>query len=210
MYCKSCHLSITPGIEISLDPLSNEMSLCPYCLHILPSQSTEKDEDPNPVSVRRFTMRRMAREQFVDRLLKTSTDGQLPCPVCFHPLNKNDEIILRNSEYFKCHRCSHDLAAVAYRKNAYQEQRWLPVIHALGDLKAEKSCASCIYLGAMAKACQRALSWMETPHSYSSYSRLISTLLAQSNWVAPDQSCCASCYGVRQYQDLAGEGLILL
>jgi hypothetical protein len=173
-------------------------------------ESEIPDDDQNAVSVRRFTMRRMAREQFVDRLLNASVDGRLLCPVCFHPLNKNDEIILRNSECFKCHKCCHDLATVAYRRDAYQEQRWLPVIHALGDLKAEKSCANCSYLGAMAKACQRALSWMDMPQSYSKHSRLVGTLLAQSNWVVADEECYSSCFGVQQYRALAGEGLILL
>ena len=212
MNCPNCHYSITPGMEISLDPLKEETSQCPICLHVLPREEADDppEEQRRNVSVKRFTMRRRVREQFVDRLLRVSTDGNIRCPECNHSLNKGDQILIRNTEYFKCHRCGHDFATIAYRREVYHEQRWLPVVHALGDLRAEKKCVSCRYLGAMAKACQRAFSWMPGIQSYSKHSKLISTLLAQPEWVLPDDECYSSCVGVRQYRALAAEGLFLL
>ena len=132
----------------------------------------------------------------MDRLLEGSPTGELNCPVCEHSLNKNDEMLLRNQDHFRCHQCAHDLATVAYRREAYDQQRWLPVLYALGDLKAEEKCRRCSYLGAIAEACNRACSWTPTSQNYSKHSQLLRSLLSQSDWALPEGDCRTSCIGI--------------
>lgn len=209
MECKTCKHSIRPGLEISVTgrELEEAFRHCPYCLEIIPSASEPSQGESGNVSVKRHGMRRETRGKFVDRLLAASSDGQLHCPVCAHKLNKSDELILRNGEYFKCHECCHDLATYAYRKEVYHGQRWLPTVFALGDLKAEEKCAGCCYLGAIAKACQTAFSCM--PETESTPAHQVANMLRQSDWKEPDCDW-NSCFAVKQYQKLAGEILLLL
>jgi hypothetical protein len=178
-------------------------------LHLLPGEDLEPSEARgNDVSVKRFTLRRRVREQLADRLVKLSHDGTPACPVCARRLNKSDEILLRNTEHFRCHSCGHDLATHAYRQEAYHLQRWLPVLFALGDLRCEDRCARCCYLGAMARSCQLALAWM--PTAPSKYSQLVKVALARQEWELPGDDCMAACGAIDQYRKLAGEGLALL
>jgi hypothetical protein len=217
MECPGCHYLITPGTSITLQPERAGRSLCPYCLHLLPEVDEVIDPDSteasghdhgHDISVERFTLRRRSREQLADRLIKTSHDGRPACPICGHRLNKSDEILLRNTDCFRCHSCGRDLATYAYQKDAYHEQRWLPVIYALADLKDDAKCAGCCYLGAMARSCQEALSWM--PGAPSKHSSLVKSILARTEWQVPDGDCLPTCGAIAQYRKLAGEGLILL
>lgn len=207
MDCPNCHYLVAPDLKISLQ---SGLQHCPYCLHLLPDE-----EDPgsaetglNGVSVKRFALRRRVREQLADRMIKLSHDRRPACPVCDRRLNKSDEILLRNTEYFRCHSCGHDLASYAYRQEAYHQQRWLPVLYALADLRAEHRCADCCYLGAMARSCQLALSWM--PTAPSKHGELVRATLARAEWNLPEGDCLATCGAVDQYRKLAGEGLALL
>jgi hypothetical protein len=201
-------------MALVLDPLRGTMSHCPYCLETIGEASENEEGTPETgqhrenVSVKRFTLRRRVREQFVDRLIKESTDGAVHCPSCDRSLNTSDQIQLRSTEYFRCHTCGRDLASMAYSQECYNEQRWLPVIFALNDLRADPHCASCRYLGAMAKACQNALSWI--PKSYAKQSNLLASLLSQGDWMLPQTECRSTCFAIKQYQTLANEGLILL
>jgi hypothetical protein len=115
--------------------------------------------------------------------------------------------LLREGEYFKCHLCGHDLAAVAYRQEAFHERRWSPVAFALRDQGAEKSCGDCCYAGAVGRACQKAYSWM--PKSETQPHRLLADFLRQPHKSIPDCDW-ESCLVVTQYRKLAGEGLLLL
>jgi hypothetical protein len=128
--------------------------------------------------------------------------------MCERVLNKNDELILLNGEYFRCHLCGHDLAAYAYRQDAYHEQHWLPVIYALNDLQAEEKCVRCRFLGAMARACQIAVS--RTSKLSTGSSRLLTMLLRRTDWTEPSEGCESTCFAVRQYRATAGEHLLVL
>ena len=206
MECTSCKNTIKGGTEIVVDELLRARAHCPYCLQILPAEPTLTEQNENNGSAERDEMRARVREQFVDRLLQASPDGKLHCPVCEHTLNKTDERLLRNSEYFRCHLCGHDLATVAYRQEVYHEQRWLPVVFALEEQLKEKNCADCCYLGAVAKACQKAYSWMpEIKNQREQLGRMV----RHPYGTAPDCEW-ESCVVVEQYRKLAGESLLLL
>ena len=129
-------------MAIVVDELSGEQIYCPYCLQPLKTETTSREVENNGTS-KRDEMRRNVRKRFVNRLIEQSRDGKLHCPVCSHNLNKNDEQLLLNEEHFKCPLCSYDLAAFAYREDAYHEQRWLPVVYALSDLLKKKDCEDC-------------------------------------------------------------------
>jgi hypothetical protein len=212
MECRQCLHAITSGMELVLDPLHGAMTHCPYCLEVIEGSDDEESRDlqtkQKNVSVKRFTLRRRIREQFVDRLTRESADGSAHCPSCDRMLNTSDQILLRNTESFKCHTCGHDLASMAYRQECYNEQRWLPVIYALNDLRADPDCAGCRYFGAMARACQEALSWI--PKSYAKQGNLLKTILARTEWTLPEGECRSTCFAIKQYRTSAKEGLILL
>jgi ribosomal protein L37AE/L43A len=218
MRCNHCRSTITPGLELTADPFQDDASVhCPYCLHILasrrpgatPSAAAEQQEDDDgDISVQRTTLRRQARDQLADRLTQVAADGKPHCPVCARALNRSDELLLRSSDHFRCHHCGHDLATIAYRHHAYAEQRWLQVVHALGDLRHQQQCRDCTYLGAMAKACQRAFSWI--PTASSDHNHLLADLLSRSEWSKPDCDWESSCLAARQYRTIAADGLRLL
>ena len=209
MECKKCKQSISPGMDISVPGGQLQVAFrhCPYCLDILSSEIESTKDTISDVSVARHERRRETRAAFVDRLLAQSTDGTLRCPLCDHRLNKSDELILRNSEYFKCHFCCHDLATVAYRQEAYQEERWLPLVSALRELKAEKECPGCSYFGAIAKACQNAFSWM--PGIASEPASQVAAMLRRSNWRVSECDV-SSCVAVNKYQNFVGDALQML
>ena len=208
MDCNCCKNTITPGMAIVVDEYTGERAHCPYCLEPLqfgsPSSSSGVEKDcPD----KRTEMRRTVREKFLKRLVEQSDDGQLHCPICAHKLNKNDQRLLLEEEYFRCHFCGHDLANYAYREEAYHEQRWLPVVYALTDLIKEEECRDCSRIRAIAKACRKAFSWM--PGSELEQHSRLNRVLRHSHW--KDPSCDPdSCVAVRQYRNLAGEGLLLL
>lgn len=208
MVCNNCEQTITPGMEIMIEALSTESAHCPYCLQILSNGSTSSaSEMSGSQSAAREEMRRKTREQFVDRWRENSPDDSLHCPLCEHKLNRNDEVLLRNSEHFKCHLCGHDLATEAYRQEVYHEQRWLPVLFALTDLQAETPCRECCYLGAMARACQKAFSWM--PQANSGHQKQLVGMLSRPKWKTP--SCdWEACTAVQQYRTTAGDALLLM
>ncbi|MBI4701807.1 MAG: hypothetical protein HY744_11730 [Deltaproteobacteria bacterium] len=212
MQCSSCQHVITPGLEIACSTTGTGLRHCPYCLAVMPgAESAEARcaaQGGDDVSVGRLERRRSVRGQFVDRLLQGSVDGVLHCPVCEQRLNKNDELLLRSGDYFRCPNCAHDLATVAYREVAYDESRWLPVLVALADFKAQPKCAGCAYLGAVARSCQQALSWI--PKSLPAQQRLLSATLARSDWRLPDCDWSKACMAVQQYRNHAAEGLALL
>jgi hypothetical protein len=207
MECINCGNAITPGTEIVVDEILREMAHCPYCLQILAPEPALTGQKKDNEAAKRDEMRAKVRKQFVDRLLKASPDGQLHCPVCEHTLNQTDEQLLRDSEYFRCHLCGHDLATVAYRQEVYHEQRWLPVVFTLQDLLKEESCTDCCYVGAIAKACQKAYSWM--PKTQSKHREQLARIARQPHRNVPDCDL-ESCVAVAQYRKLAGEGLLLL
>jgi hypothetical protein len=209
MECSRCRQHITSGMAIGLPGGQRQVasSHCPYCLERLPSKSEVAQVDASEVNLERHEKRRETRAEFVDQLIAQASDGKLHCPVCNHGLNKSDELILRNSEYFKCPHCCHDLASVAYRREAYREERWLPLVSALVDLKSEKECPGCCYFGAIAKACQSAFSWM--PHIKPEPVNQVSAMLRRSNWRLP-KCDVASCVAVKNYRHLAGDVLLML
>ncbi len=207
MECNACNNTITPGMEIMVDELSRDRAHCPYCLQILGSEPMSFDREKDKVWGKRDEMRRKIRDRFVNRLLEASPDGRLRCPVCEHSLNESDELLLRNSEYFKCHLCGHDLATVAYRQEAYHPQRWLPVVFAIRNHWTEKKCEGCCYAGAIATACQKAFSWM--PRSESEPRGQIARMLRWPHEKIPNCDW-ESCVAVKQYRKLAGNGLLLL
>ena len=206
MECTSCKNNITPGMLIVVDELSGERIYCPYCLQPLKAETMSREVENNG-NAKRDEMRRNVRKRFVNRLIEQSRDGKLHCPVCSNNLNKNDEQLLLNEKHFKCPLCSHDLAAFAYREDAYHEQRWLPVVYALSDLLKKSDCEGCSQVRAIAKACQKAFSWM--PGSELKIQSQLNGILRHSQWKEP--SCdWESCVAVKQYRKLAGEGLLLL
>ncbi len=206
MVCKSCRNTITPGMEIVVDELSREWAHCPYCLHLFKTETMSPEVESNGTA-RRDEMRRNVRKRFVARLTEQSRDGRLNCPVCSHNLNKNDEQLLLNNEHFKCPLCSYDLAAFAYREDAYHEQRWVPVVYTLSDLLEKKECEGCSHFRAAAKACQKAFSWMPGLER-----KIQSQLKGLSHHSAGEETSCnwESCVAIKQYRKLAGEGLLLL
>lgn len=207
MECKACKNTITPGIEITEDELSRERAHCPYCLQILSSENAESDPEKDQATIKRDEKRKQVRNRFVDRLLEASSDRRLRCPVCEHRLNESDELLLRNGDYFKCHLCGHDLATVAYRQEAYHQQRWLPVVFAVRNQWPEEECQDCCYVGAIASACQKAFSWM--PKSESEPRGQLASILRRPHKKVPNCDW-ESCVAVKQYRKLAGDGLLLL
>ena len=207
MNCPRCKKSISPELKVVVDELKAERSHCPYCLEIVSLLPDDAGANGKTNGAELTARRKEIRAQFADRLRNGSSDGRVHCPSCERTLNDSDEQILRDKEYFRCHSCGRDLATVAYQQEVYHEQRWLPVVAALGDLHAEKKCADCCYLGAIAKACQSAFSFM--PQSISKPTKAISNVLRRTDWRAPD---CAweSCVAVKQYRKTAGEALQVL
>jgi transposase-like protein len=195
-------------MEIVIDAFLSESTHCPYCLQILTNGSSASAADnPGTLSTDRAEKRRKIREMYIDRWSESSSDGSLHCPLCEHKLNRNDITLLRDQEHFKCHLCGHDLATEAYRQEAYHEQRWLPVLYALTELQSESQCRECCYLGAMARACQSAFSWM--PRANSGHQRQLTKLLSRLRWKKPGCDW-ESCAAVQQYRTTAGEALLLM
>lgn len=206
MVCISCNNTITPGMEIVLDELSRDWLHCPYCLQLQKSEPISSEVKTNG-SEKRETIRQEVRTRFIKRLMDQSQDEKIHCPVCAIKLHKNDVLILQSQNYFKCHLCGHDLATFAYREEAYHEQRWLPVVYALTDHLQENGCTDCCYARAIARACQKAFSWI--PQSNSKLYSQLTGILRHSQW--SEQDCeWESCVAVKQYRKLAGEGLLLL
>jgi len=215
MQCVNCDNAIKVGMEIFLPGDRGSLCHCPYCLHVQPSpgppEAGHEFHVTANVSVGRFEQRRDARERFVDQLLRSSEDGALRCPACDHRLHKNDELALRNAEHFCCPHCDEDLAEHAYRAVAYDESRWLPVIAALDPASREPACSECegcAYLGAVATACQRALSRMPKP--FPTETRVLEELLARPSWSLPKCDWSSDCAAAREYRKLAAEGVALL
>lgn len=206
MECSNCRNPIKAGTEIVVDEVLRERVHCPFCLHILPAEPTLTEQNKGNGCAKREGMRKRIREEFVDHLLETSPDGKLHCPVCEHLLNEIDEGLLRNSPYFRCHLCGHDLATVAYRQEIYQEQHWLPVIGALEYQLKEKNCADCCYLGAIAKAWQRSYSWMP---EIKNHREKLSRMVRHPYQSVPDCDLDA-CAAIKQYRKMAEESLMLL
>lgn len=206
MECINCKNAITPGTEIVVDELLADRAHCPYCLQIVPAEPSLTEQTDDRRYAHRDEMRAKVRAQFVDRLLQVSADGKLHCPVCDHTLNETDQQLLRNSEYFRCHLCGHDLATVAYRQELYHEQRWLPVVFALQDQSKEEDCADCCYAGAIAEACLKAYSWMPKTNKYRGQ---ITRIACRPHLTIPDCDW-ESCVAVVQYRKLAGKGHLLL
>ncbi len=212
MVCGSCRRAVSRGSEIVLEGLSDQPSHhCPYCLEPLnappPDLGVVDAQPAENVSVERHANRRAIRARFVEELGEQTADGRPICPSCGRVLERNDLLILLNSEYFRCHLCGHDIAAYAYREEAYQERRWLPVIHALGDMHRREECRDCHFAGAMASSCQNALTWIG--HGSSEHHKLLVAILAHSDWRRPDCDTSA-CFALTQYRTLAGKGLELL
>ena len=208
MKCASCHQIVTPGMEIVVDAMTRDRAHCPYCLAILPDGPNGTTATPDPtLATKRTALRTKIRGQFVDRLLESSSDDLAHCPVCDEKLSVADERLLRSNEHFNCHLCAHDLAALALKQDAYHEQRWLPVVYALGDVRGKKECGECCYLGAMAKACERAFA--VTPGLEAKPSKSLVFMLGRSEWKAPDCDW-GSCIAVKQYRKIAAEGMLLL
>ncbi|MBW2525273.1 MAG: hypothetical protein JRI23_13900 [Deltaproteobacteria bacterium] len=200
-------------MEISLAGATEPLCHCPYCLHVQPRESAKAHaETPAAnVSVDRFERRRQARERFVDGLLAGAAEGALHCPSCDERLNKNDELALRNAENFSCPHCDEDLAEQAYRAVAYDESRWLPVIASLragSDAAACAECEHCAYRGAVAMACQRALSKMN--RAFPSEAKLLDRILSRARWSLPECDWSIECEAAREYRKLAAEGIALL
>lgn len=212
MQCPTCSNTIHSGTELRLANGGADLRHCPFCLGILPRVRDHLlgafGEAPPNVSVMRFAMRSTVRERFVDALLRGSPDGSLRCPDCDHPLTKSDELALRYGLWFRCRWCCRDLVHLAYREEAYRPARWLPVISAL-DVQAQRAgCHDCTYLGAVANACQQALSCM--PDSYPAEQARLRAVLAQPSWRVPECDWSSSCDAVRQYRLRAAQGLSLL
>lgn len=207
MVCINCKNTITVGTEIVVDELLRDRAHCPYCLQILTIEQSSTEQEMGSGTEKRDEMRASVRDQFINRLTKRSPDGLLRCPVCEHGLNNSDIQILRNSEYFRCHLCGHDLATVAYRQEVYHEQRWLPVVYALQNQIAEENCADCCYLGAIAKACWKAYSWM--PKGRSRHREQLARMVHRPHQRVPDCNL-ESCVAAAQYRKMAGEGFLLL
>lgn len=212
MQCVNCHNAITPGMEIELPSGADSLWHCPYCLHLLPTppvaDAEERPAGAANVSVERFERRRRVREQFVDRLIRSSADGALHCPGCNCRLNKNDELALRSAERFCCQQCQLDLAEHAYRQVAYDQSHWLPVIAALSQADCPQDCADCTYRAAVASACQRALACMPQPQPQ--HQELLAALLSRTSWRVPDCDWSESCAAAKEYRKRAAEGIALL
>jgi hypothetical protein len=207
MECINCKNKIKTGTEIVVDELLRERAHCPYCLQILSAEPTLDGQSEGNGNSKREKMRTLVREQFVARLLDASPDGKIRCPVCEHTLNEVDERLLRTSEHLRCHLCGHDLAALAYRQEVYHEQRWLPVVFALEEQLKEKGCADCCYLGAVAKKCRNAYTWM--PEAQSRQRERLTKIVRHPYRTVPDCDL-ELCPAIAQYRKLAGVSLLLL
>jgi len=203
MVCPHCNNEVKPGMELTIRP--EQPSHCPYCLHRLADGSGSAQD----VSVRRFTLRREARERFADALVAASTDGEARCPVCDHGLTKSSLLLLRNSEHFQCGYCSRDLADEAYRREAYLPQPWLSLVTVLADLRAEEGCKRCPYFQAAAQACQEALSWI--PENHGKQAKLLASLTRHPDTeLPPEGGCLGTCGVIERYRATVGDRLLLL
>ena len=207
MECKSCHNTVTPGMEIVIDQLTGEWIHCPYCLQQLEPEADYKEKGNSAEQEQnRRGIRRNVRERFVQRLIEQSDDGKLYCPVCASRLTEGDRSLLVENEHFRCPLCFHDLATHAYREEAYHVQRWLPVILALSDQLKNEDCECCVLVGAIARASQKALAWI--PKSDTGLRSNLNSILLRSAWKQP--SCdLEACTAVKQYRNLAGGGILM-
>lgn len=210
MYCHHCNSSITPGTEIAVGPYEKALLHCPYCLRSLSDSSTDAalQAEPEAIAAKREEARKLARLELLESLRKSSADGQVHCPICERTLNQNDQSLLASHDNFRCHLCGHDLATYAYRQKAHDDQRWLPVIYGLADVKAEPKCTGCSLAGALARACQNTLSC--TPKYYPVQSNLLVNLLARTDWKQPDEECEKTCFAAAQYRANVGDLMKLL
>jgi hypothetical protein len=207
--CSNCNYVVPVGTEVLVGDRRQRSVHCPHCLQQLPHRSGgPSGDDEEPVSVRRFTLRRDTRQQFVDQQLRRSPDGRLHCPRCSKVLSKIEELILRTSEHFNCPHCAHDLAALAYSQVAFSHKRWTRVAEAVSEARQDRRCMACRCLGAMAMACQRALS--HGPGDDPEVRALLATTLARADWHAADGDCFADCPPVRRYRELVGDVMLLL
>jgi hypothetical protein len=207
MTCSHCRHSITPGLEIkkiSLDEDGDTTLHCPYCLHPLPQGHSESAE----LSVDRHTLRREIRERFVDQLLGKSTHNRIQCPICEHRLGSESVFMLKSCDQFICQGCARDLVAEAYRREVYDLARWQPVINALADERASEMCVNCSVLGAAARSCQSALSWI--PGNLGRQTKLLATLVRHPDQHPPDAECLGSCNLVQHYREQVGRLLLVL
>jgi hypothetical protein len=211
--CPSCCYTIAPGLAILLRQPSGQALHCPYCVYPLPSAEASQLETQAPaasnVSVLRLEARRRTREQLVETLQRNAADGHAHCPLCDGILRTNEELLLRTSERFDCPTCGSDLAHEAYRRFAYREERWFPLIELLGEAQAASpSCQGCQILRALATACERALAHLAKAPAL--HRVLLQTLLLERPWAAPACNVPTECPPARQYRSLAGEAMTLL
>lgn len=204
MRCHACKLSIPPEIEIRLGPDDGPTCCCPYCLTVL---TADTGAHADAISIDRLEQRRRVRDAFVDSL--SSGPGERPrCPICERELNKSDEILLRSTMHFRCHTCAHDLAMLAYRRVAFDETHWLPLIDTLADVVGKDACDGCVLVGAMASACTTALGHIS--RSLPVQHALLRRTLARTDWTPANDVCAASCSAVAQYRESTGMVLRLL
>ena len=185
MDCPDCSNTIRQGMEISLANGGADLRHCPYCLSVLPGRASRTLE-PSWSEWRNVRVEAWAGD----------------------PVIKNDELALRYGHCFRCHHCCRDLAQLAYREEAYREERWLPVIAAVDASASDSRCVDCVYLGAVSTACQQALSCMPRPHPVQA--KLLEALLVRSSWRLPQCDWSGSCDAVRQYRLRAAQGVALL
>ncbi len=186
---------------------AGEIRHCPRCLAVLGDDddghqpAAPGEGEPDQLD----SMRRRIRDQFVDRLARS---GRVACPHCSRPLDPTQVARLRADDHFHCPGCGLDLAAHAYQQEVYGEQRWLPIIYALGDLAGDLTCARCSVLGAIAGACSDALSHI--PKFLPEQHRMLGTMLARADWRPPEPACRETCVAIKQYQSTVGHPLLLL
>jgi hypothetical protein len=206
MECHSCHNAIQPGLVLDVPSGARSTPHCPCCLEpIPPCSAAVLLGTSHSVPVKRVVQRREARRRFLESLREAGA-GEARCPECERPLGGAGEVMLRNCEHSLCE-CGCDLAQLAYEREAYQELRWLPVIHLLRDAGAEE-CAGCTMLMAAALACRCALA--KNPNLYAEHGNLLAALAAPRAGGVDRTSQCHDCPILTQYRALAGEGLALL
>ncbi len=213
MQCSRCNSDVTPGLELRLVPDAARAAHCPYCLTDLPHRQpgtacgSALGRHGREATLR-ATRRRELRDRFVARLHNISCSTGVRCPICNQGLNDNDEALLRERDHFRCHRCGHDLAYLAYRQHAYDEENWQPLLSALADQQAEPRCRDCRYLGAIAKAAEAALAG--GVHTTLNRHHLLASVLGRFDWEQPECSWEKDCELVELYRSTAGEALRLL
>ncbi len=207
MECPSCHNAILPGLVLDVPNGARSTPRCPCCLEPIPPCSNSAPlATSHSVPVMRVVQRREARRRFLESLRGEAGAGVACCPACERPLGGAGEVMLRNCEHSLCE-CGCDLAQLAYEREAYQELRWLPVIHLLRDAGAEE-CAGCTILMAAALACRRALA--KNPNLYAEHGNLLAALAAPRAGGVDRTPRCRDCPILVQYRALAGAGLALL